>query len=370
MNADFIFATDLWLWSIPVLLVCGISLWQISTGVGRRRLARFISPKTIEQILSNGHRRRLAEFLIAIVTLILLAIAMARPLTGPRPGSAERSGLDLVILLDVSKSMWVEDLKPNRLGAVKEELRDWLKASAGDRIGLVPFAGDAFIMAPLTFDYQALDFVLEAVGPRSISAGGSNIPEAIETAVELLTKNKEENARAILLISDGENLEGDAVTAARKAYSENKITIITIGVGTIQGGNVPADDYSKHETLPPEKRFVRNEYGTRVTSRIDERTLRAISSATAGKYYLFTPRSETFKILQNQILRPLARKSLTQHIDVADYIEWFQIPLGCALLLMLFVPTFRLFQRKTEIRETGVKVVQPETYSSPSRRSR
>jgi len=366
MKANFLFAADKWLWAIPVLVILGGVLWVVSRQIGRRRLARFLSARVAAQTLA-AVGRQFMEFLIRIAVLLLLALALARPLTGPRPGTAERSGVDLVILLDVSKSMLVEDVGPSRLGAVKKELREWLKNSAGDRIGLVPFAGDAFVMAPLTFDYQALDFVLQEVGPRSISAGGSNVPVAVETAAGLLKKDQD-SARVILLVSDGENLEGDAVTAARKARTDDKITIITVGVGTSQGGKVPADDYTKYENLPHDKRpakgFVRNEYGTWVTSRIDERTLRAISSAAGGKHYSFTAGSDTFRTLQNQSLLPLAEKSQARHLDVADYREWFQIPLGAALLLIAAGSALRLVRRKITALDSGVKVVQPENYSS------
>lgn len=369
MKANFIFAADPWLWAIPALILLGALLWMISLWAGRRRLARFISPKTAAQVLAGALRRRLAEFCLTLVLLLLLVVALARPLTGPRPGTAERSGVDLVILLDISKSMLVEDVAPNRLGAVKKELLEWLKNSAGDRIGFVPFAGDAFVMAPLTFDYQALDFILREVGPHSISAGGTNLPVAIETAAGLLKKDKD-SARVILLVSDGENLEGEAVAAARKAHAEDQITILTVGVGTLQGGKAPLEDYSKYENLPPDKRpvkkFARNEYGTWVTSRIDERTLRAISAAGGGRHYLFSAGTNFSQTVQRQSLFPLAKKSEARRLNIADYSEWFRIPLGSAILLMVAASAMRLFRRQTVKGSVGVPVVQPENYS-PSR---
>jgi len=367
MKTNFLFASGLWLWAIPALVVLGVLLWAISLRIGRRRLARFVSPKIAAE--STPARRRLVDFCVTLAVLMLLAVTLARPLTGPRPGTTERSGVDLVILLDVSKSMLVEDVEPGRLAAVRKELREWLKDSAGDRIGLVPFAGQAFVMAPLTFDYQALDFVLASAGPDSISAGGSNLPAAIDTAAELLRKG-EDSARVILLVSDGENLQGDAVAAARKVHAEDNITVLAVGVGTIQGGKVPMRDYSensKYAALPPDKRptkgFVRNEYGTWVTSRIDERTLRGIAAAGGGRYERFAAGSDTFRTLQNQSLRPLAQKSRAEHIQVEDYVEWFRIPLGCAIVLMLAGSAMKLFRRQTAARASGVEVVQPENYS-------
>ncbi|MFA7345261.1 MAG: VWA domain-containing protein [Terrimicrobiaceae bacterium] len=369
MKASFLFASAAWLWAIPSLAVLGVSLWKISLWIGGRRLARFISPKIATPSAAAARRRRLMEFRVTLAVLASLAVTAARPLSGPRPGTADRSGVDLVILLDVSKSMLVEDVEPSRLGAVKKDLRGWLKNSAGDRVSIVPFAGQAFVMAPLTFDYQALDFVLESAGPDSISAGGSNLPAAIDTAAEVL-RNGKDSARVILLVSDGENLQDDAVAAARKAHAEDKIAILTVGVGTVQGGKVPARDYSPHSkyaALPPERQgakgFVRNEYGTWVTSRIDERTLRGIAGAAGGRYFPFAVGSDTFRTVQNQSLRPLAQKSRAEHIQVEDYVEWFQIPLGCAIFLMAAGSAINLLRRQTATREFGVKVVQPENYS-------
>ena len=368
MNTHFLFADEAWLWAIPALLILGGLLWMVSLWVGRRRLARFISPKIAAKAAVPARRRRLLEFSVKLAVLLLLAVALARPLTGPRTGTAERSGIDLVIALDISKSMLVEDVAPSRLGAVKQELREWLKTSAGDRIGVVPFAGDAFVIAPLTFDYEAIDFVLKEVGPHSITAGGTNIASAIETAAMLLKKDRN-NARVILLVSDGENLDGDAVAAARKAYEEDRITVLTVGVGTLQGGKVPMSDYAKYENLPPEKRpklgFVKNEYGTVVESRIDERSLRSISGAAGGRYYLFAPGADTFRTLQKQSLLPLAQRSRARHLDVSDYFEWFQIPLACAVLLMAAGSAQGLFRRKPSPAGAGVPVVQPENYSPP-----
>ena len=359
MNTNFIFADEPWLWAIPGLVILGALLWIISGWVAKRRLARFLysMPHALP-----ARWRRLVPFCVTMIVLLLLVLVLARPLTGPRPGTAERSGVDLVILLDVSKSMLVEDVAPNRLGAVTKELREWLKNSAQDRVSLVPFAGDAFVMSPLTFDYQSLDFVLEEVSPHSITAGGTNVPVAIETATELLDKDNS-NARVILLISDGENLEGDALAAASKAFAD-RITILTVGVGTAQGGPVPADDYLRHPEIPVAKRrFIKDEYGIEVRSRADERTLRGIADATGGRFYSFTPGAGTFRTLQEQSLLPLARKSRAQHINIADYTEWFQIPLGCAILLMAGSAAMPLLRRHQPKSVVGVPIVQPEDLS-------
>lgn len=366
MKEHFLFAFESWLWAVPVLAIFGAGLWMVSRIIARRRLARFISPAIAAKAAASLWNLRLVEFGISVVVLALLAVALARPLSGPRSGTAERSGVDLVILLDVSKSMLVEDLEPNRIEAVRKELREWLQTSAGDRVGLVPFAGDAFVMAPLTFDYQALDFVLAEVGPKSISSGGSNLPVAFETAAGLLSKDKE-SARVILLVSDGENLEGEAVSAARQVFAQEGVTIHTVGVGTAQGGKVPADDYAKYDHLPTDKRpakgFIRSEYGTWVTSRIDERNLRAIAAAAGGRYYPFVPGTGTFRTVQNQSLLPLARKNQARRLEVADYTEWYRLPVAVAVLLMVAVSGSRLIRRKATPREIGVKVVQPENYS-------
>jgi Ca-activated chloride channel homolog len=365
MKMEWFWAVEPWLWSTPALPLLGFVLWRYWRKKVIRRLELFASSKWLQTTLPAVHwRGRAWHFAATIGTLILLALALARPLHGPLPDHAESKGVDFVIALDVSKSMWVEDVTPNRLQAIKNEMSEWLSTLSGDRMGLVLFAGEAFVQAPITFDYKALDHVLQQAGPQSLSVGGTNIPAAVEAATLLLAKG-DPGARFLIIITDGENLEGDALDAVRTAKNRDGINVFTVGVGTLGGGRVPAVDYSRKDkdgaTSPGNKRYVSNEYGLGVTSRLDSRALRALAEAGGGRYYEFQPGMKTFDTLRNQSLLPLAHKN--RGINVREFQEWFQLPLGCAILLLMLQVLLPRFRKKAPTSATGVNVVSPETLS-------
>lgn len=358
-----IFANEWWLLALPLIGFGGWGLWVASRRIAEKRLRAFFSERFAKEAAKSIDRKaKLWRFLASLAVLIFLAAALSRPLTGPKIQTAERQGFDFVVALDVSKSMLTEDVAPNRLAAVKKDFAEFLKHEAGDRIGLVLFAGEAFVQAPLTFDYDALGLVLDQAGPKSISLGSTDVAKAIERAQAMLEKNPAES-RTLVIVSDGEDIKAEAVEAARKAHAKDHLTIYTVGVGTTEGGRVPAQDYSKES--PPDgrqKRYMRDEYGMEAYSRKDERTLRAIAEAGGGRYYDFKPGAQTFQLWHDQNLLTLAKKD--QKLDISDYFEWFQLPLLCAILLLVAEPLLHS-RRKRSAARVGVAVVQPETFSRP-----
>lgn len=363
-----IFAQPLWLILVPLLAAGGYGFWKLARRRAEKRIGLFVSPALArEAVPSMDWPLRAARFALPAAIVALVAVAAARPLTGPKPGHAERRGVDFVVALDVSKSMWAEDLQPNRLAAVKNELETWLKQASGDRMGLVLFAGDAIVQAPITFDYQALDRVLKVAAPKAISKGGTNIGAAIQTSGTLLAKAGLDT-RALVIISDGENLDGDAVDAARKARARDGITIFTVGVGSATGGKVPLTERAEFDKLPPERRqkrnYMRNEYGTEVVSRLDENALRAIASAGGGQYIPFAANGEFFQKLRHSHLLPLAKNR--KILNVQDYNEWFQVPLFLAIVLLMLEPLIPASRKRPADHGAGVAVIRPEETSGPA----
>ena len=359
MTTHFLFAYALWLWLLPVFIVLGVVLWRFSAKRAARRLELFLSSKLAREAMQAGHRRgKLLRFILMIGVLGFLVLALARPLSGPRSEKKERKGFDFVIVLDVSKSMLVEDVTPNRLDAIKTELEAWFKHLAGDRVGLVLFAGDAFVQAPLTSDFEALTLVLQQSGPKSISQGGTNLPKAIEMATNLLKQN-ETGSRFMLIISDGGNLEGDAIAAARQAHNTDQVTIFTLGVGTLAGGKVPNAVFVRGKDGSVQragaKSFLRDEYGLEAFSRLEERNLQSVAQAGGGRYAAFNPGINSLETWYNQNLLPLARK--TQKIDISDYDEWFQIPIGLAILLLVIEPLIPLIRKPKPVN--GISLAGP-----------
>jgi Ca-activated chloride channel family protein len=365
--ASLIFASPWWLTGLPLLVAGAVAFWRFSRRQAERRIALFVSPGSAREAVPSMDRRgQMLRFALPVAVAGLVCVALARPLTGPKPGHAERKGVDFVVALDVSKSMWAEDVPPNRLDAVKNELTGWMRQASGDRMGLVLFAGEALISAPVTFDFQALERVLKAASPRSISKGGTNIPKAIEMATTLLDKSGLDT-RALVIFTDGENLDGDAVAAAREAHAKNGLTIFTVGVGSAAGAKVPQLDHAEFAKLkPPQQQrrgYVRNEYGTEVVSRLDEQALRAIATAGGGRFEVFVPGSGFFQNLRDTALLPLAKNR--RILNVQDYYEWFPVPLVLAILLLMLEPLIPAV-RKRGPAGVGVAVVRPETLSGPA----
>ncbi len=331
------FAYLYYLYALPALLLAGYFLQRYSKKSAKKKLLLF-SPSSrhsaILRTLDPQAKKRKMTFFIAGLSFLLLTLA--RPLLGPKADKADQKGAEFYFILDISNSMLVPDVAPNRLNAVIKSLDEWIKTRHGDRIGLILVAGDAFVQAPLTSDYTAYREVLKQSSPGAISLGGTNLPAAIVAVTKALKDTKQEN-KVVILISDGENLEGDAVKTiqeARKVMNQ-KITFHTVGVGTAQGGKVPEFHKNlKLESKLPHKNFVRDEYGVEVTSRLDERTLRSIAQVGGGKYYTFDPDGDTWEHLYTQNILPLTKKIDT--LDFKDYTELFQVPLAIAILFFLF----------------------------------
>lgn len=338
------FAYVYFLLAIPLLAGGGYWLYQWSLRSRMRKLAKFSPPSRLSLITRTvNHEARRFKAWLLLAGIALLLVALARPLWGPKDKSADQLGAEFYFILDVSRSMQVRDVEPDRLQAVKDSLSKWIMRRTGDRIGLILVAGDAFVQAPLTSDYTAFKEVLEQSGPHAISQGGTKLAAALVAAVKAL-KESEQRQKIVVIISDGENLEEDPIEFTRQARAEmdNQIIFHTVGVGTATGGKVPHYDFNKMRNRDgslkeidyskPHRRFVKDEYGIEVTSRLQERTLRQIAMVGGGRYYHFDPDKDTWDIIYEQAIKPLATK--VDKMDLRDYTELFQIPLLIALLIL------------------------------------
>ncbi len=328
-----IFAHSFILWFLPLLVLGGGWLLWYSKRLAAKRLERFGPPERLSRILLTVNQRaKFQKPALVLAALFLLTLAAARPMIGPRAIDTDQSGAEFFIALDVSKSMLVRDVEPDRLDAVKASLSKWLESRHGDRIGLILIAGDAFVQAPLTNDYTALREVLAQTGHSSISQGGTNLASAIEMAAAAFEATQTRQ-KALIIISDGDNLEGDPLGVAGAIRASSNMSIFTVGVGTEAGGSVPipakgiTQDFSK-----PPTRFIRDEYGVTARSRLDERVLRNIAAAGGGQYFRFEPDDKFWEALYAEALKPMA--GTMEKIDVNDYDDLFQIPLLLALLLL------------------------------------
>lgn len=271
------FAAPAWLFILPLLLAGLLGLWTWSGRRARRILqSAFNTPLLPSLLRSLDFGRRWLKFGLFAAAIAALLAAVARPLWGRAEIEVDRTGVDLVIALDVSRSMLAKDAgSTNRLAAAVDAIERLVSRAGGDRLGLVMFAGEAYMLAPLTRDHVAIERALHYAAPNMISEQGSNLGEAIKRARETFDRAAQ-GPRVLLVVSDGEQLQGNAVDAAAAALREG-IHVHAAGIGSSAGAPVPP-------TNNPAGGFLRNALGREVVSRRDEQLLRRIARAGGGRY--------------------------------------------------------------------------------------
>ena len=258
--------------------ICVVAAWGLRRfdKARSRALEAFVSPQLLPGLTQSVSRtgRRL-KIVLLVAAIGCICVAMARPQAGFSWLETRRKGIDFLLAIDTSKSMDVTDVAPSRLDRSKLGVSDFLSRLDGDRVGLIPFAGDAFLMCPLTPDYGAVEESINALDTNIIPKGGTDISSAIRSAEAAFAGGADK--KILILITDGENLEGDAVQAARHAAAQG-MTIYTIGVGTPSGELIPRKGASG---------FVKDEQGRVVKSRLDEEMLQKIAAEADGVYEPF-----------------------------------------------------------------------------------
>jgi Ca-activated chloride channel family protein len=271
-------------------------------------------------------RRRMARRALLLAGIGLAFVALARPELGFTWTESKRRGIDVMIAVDVSRSMLARDVSPDRLTRAKLGVVDLLDRLEGDRVGLIAFAGSAFLQTPLTLDETAFRQSLDALEPGVIPRGGSDLASAIRVAVRAFRTEKN-NFKLLVLLSDGEDLAGDALAAAEEAAAE-KVRIYTVGVGTPGGELIPDAERPG--------RFVEDE-GRIVKSRLDEATLREIAERTGGFYTPLGQRGAGVTEVYDRALAPIPEEELASRMRRVP-IERFQWPLALAVLCLLVEP--------------------------------
>ncbi len=304
-------------------------LWAFFVFAERQRgvlLARLVAARLQTALAGNASvRRRQVHFALLLGALIWFVLALARPQYGFTYEEAKRKGRDVLLAVDTSRSMLATDVAPSRLERTKLAVQDLLNTLEGDRVGLVAFAGSSFLQAPLTVDYQAVESTLGDLDTNVIPLGGTNIAEAIRAAAEAFGKGESES-RCLILFTDGDELEQDAVEAARKVAGS--IRIFTVGVGSANGSliSVPGPNGGTE--------FVRDESGNYVKSRLDEERLKQIAEVTGGFYIHLQNGPADMRRLVQEGLAPLKEAEIDERLARRP-IERYQWPLGVGLLLLV-----------------------------------
>jgi Ca-activated chloride channel family protein len=292
------------------------------------------------EFLSRSYSRtgRVTKFLFLLIALIFIIFAAARPQWGTHAVMMKREGLDIMIILDTSSSMEAEDMKPNRLEKAKQEIRGIVERLAGDRIGLVLFAGQSFIHCPLTLDYSAFNIFMDVVDTDIIPTQGTAIGQAIETALRGFDQ-KERKYKVAILLTDGEDHDTKPLEAA-EAAKEQGVRIFAIGIGSVRGEPIPIKN-RRGDVMG----YKKDEEGSVVMTRLDEATLQQVAETTGGQYYRATAGEMELDRIYDEIL-DMEKKELEGRL-MTQYEDRFQYPLaaGVFFLIIEFMVTDRKLRR-------------------------
>ncbi len=322
----FRFAMSEWLLGLTLVPVL-VGLFWLTGRARRRALARFADAELVERLTASVSRtaRRVRAGLIVVATG-LLVLALARPQFGTRVETVRSVGQDIVIAVDLSRSMLAEDVTPNRLERARLAILGLMRRLDGDRIGLVAFAADAFVQSPLTIDYAAAGMFLGAMHPDIMPVQGTDLGAALRVALDALEQGARES-RVVVVVTDGEDHEGTLDTEIQRAV-ERGVRIHTVGIGSVEGAPIPEFDASGRR-----QGFVRDEDGTVVTTRLGGETLRRVAESTGGRFVRAgvsgTAMDDLFRDIASVEGEELDERQITQ------FEEQYQIFLTLALVLLL-----------------------------------
>lgn len=302
------------------LLVAAHYVWTYRK---RRNLRRYGDPQLLKPLMKDvSLLRREIKFWLFILALVFLIIAIARPQYGTRTETRQRSGIEAIIAMDVSNSMLAEDVSPNRLEKAKMMVSSLVDNMTDDKIGLIVYAGQAYVQLPITSDYVSAKMFLETISPSMIEMQGTDIAAAINLAVESFTP-QEGVSRAIFVITDGEDNEGGAVEAA-KAAAEKGVHVYVLGIGSPAGAPIP---------IPGTGQYIIDNEGNTVMSRLSEDMCHEIAEAGKG-HYIYVDNSSSAQKKLEKYVENLGRTDMESTI-FSEYDEQFQSFLLMSLFLFL-----------------------------------
>lgn len=318
-----------WLITTPVFVIAYI----IYTKHKRRQLIEFGDQELVAQLMPDASKGRpIWKFGLLLLAWVLLIVAGSRPQYGQQEKTIKRQGIEVMVALDISNSMLAEDVAPNRLDRAKQILSKMIDNMVDDKVGLVVFAGEAFTQLPITCDYVSAKMFLNTITPNLISTQGTAIGAALQTAVTSFGATESEAGRAIILITDGENHEDDAIAAAKQAQ-ELGIQVFVVGIGKPEGSPIPK---------PGNNDYFKDRSGQVVVSRLNEEMCQQIAAAGKGIYVRCDNTNTAMRALQQELDR-MATAELESTV-YADYNEQYQSFVLIALLLIVI--EFFILSRK------------------------
>jgi Ca-activated chloride channel family protein len=312
-----------WLGLVPLSVVL---FWYVT----RKRTAareKFSSSAMFSRIAAESSvAKRWVKMLLLTAAISSVVVALANPQIGMRLEEVKQEGVDIFIALDVSLSMKAEDVNPNRLAKAKYEIGNLIDRLGGDRIGLIVFSGESYVQFPLTTDYSAADIFLDAVDVETVPTPGTAIGSAVEQASKSFNWN-DPTKKVLVIITDGENNEGDVVAQSEEAAKKGVI-IYTIGMGSPEGAPIPIYDANGHQVD-----YKRDRSGNVVLTKLDEPTLEKIASLGNGKYFHASNTQNELDAIYKEV--NALQKSEFGTKQFTDFEDQFQYFVGLGLLLLL-----------------------------------
>ncbi|MES2140438.1 MAG: VWA domain-containing protein [Bacteroidota bacterium] len=329
-NKYFLYALSL----VPVFIIIYwlVNRWR------KKALAAYGDVSIVKQLIPDvSVSKRIWKFILFTLAFVMVIVGIVNPQVGTKLEEVKRKGADLMICLDVSNSMKAEDLQPNRLEKAKQAISRLINKLEGDRIGIIVFGGEAYVQLPITTDYSAAKLFLESINTDMIPTQGTAIGTAIDLAIESFGKDEGKN-KAIVIITDGENHEDDAIKTAELA-AEKGIAIHTIGMGSAEGAPIPVYKNNVRES------FRKDKDGNTVVTKLNEPALQEIAAAGNGIYV----RASNSDAGLNSVLDEVSKLEKKQfeskmYSDYEDRFQWFV----AAALVLLLIELF-LTERKSKI---------------------
>jgi Ca-activated chloride channel family protein len=318
----FRFEDPIYLWAllvIPVLLLIRLAGWRRR----RSKLRKFGDPELVRQLMPNVSKfRPTVKFWLLLVAWALLVVMVARPQVGAEVQRDKRNGIEAIICLDISNSMLAQDVAPSRLDKSKLLVESLVDRFTNDKIGLIVFAGDAYVQLPITSDYVSAKMFLQNIDPSLIQTQGTDIAQAINLGLHSFTQ-ADKIGRAIIVITDGEDHEGGAVEAAAEARKKG-VNVFILGVGDTKGAPIPTGDGG----------YMKDRSGQTVMTALNEQMCREVAQAGSGKYIHVDNTGDAQTELNNDLAR--LQRGESESVIYNAYDEQFQA-FGILVILLLVV---------------------------------
>lgn len=333
------FEDPIYLWMlfiIPILVLMRFIVWRKR----KRNLRKFGDPSLLKEMMPDVSKHRpTIKFCLLLSAITILIFMIARPQVGSKISHEKREGIEVLIALDISNSMLAQDVIPSRLEKSKLLIEDLVDHFTNDKVGLVVFAGDAFVQLPITNDYVSAKMFLQNINPSLITTQGTDLARAISLSQSCFTQ-REHIGRAIIVITDGEDHEGGALEAAREAYKKG-INVFILGVGTSKGAPIPDGNGG----------YLKDNSGQTVLSALNEQMCQQVAKAGNGVYIHVDNTSDAQEKLNKELSK--LQSGISDTVVYSEYNEQFQI-FGIILLLLLIVETILLESRNPLFKQINL----------------